>query len=389
LESKTRLLERPSLRMWLAWTVLGGGIMSIVVALLVGPSYETPVTDFGRDLLGAALAESGDNPYQEIANLSPSAINGFADDAGQGTTWVAHSPFSLAIALLSLKLLPLQYLEPVALGVLVAAFILIGIITLRTTRRLPSESSLAIVGASALMMGVRTDLFWIQGSALVAVGLFAVYRLDIKGQKHLAVFLLGALIAWRPWLAPLALFLPDGTSPWRDAARVGAVAVTLTLISLTFVGGWDSLQQWLTVALPANLEFYRTYEWNLSLIGPYLPKMLTYAAYTAIILFAAHSRVRLPSSTWPLLGALLVLALSPLVWSHYWLALLPCLVVSLRYRGDLAIVVLLALIWPVAEYSGLMSRFSSYVALILAGSLVLLESGGVGAVIGGRSNAGE
>jgi len=352
--------------------------MSVVVSLLLGPSYQIPVTDFGRDLLGAALAQSGDNPYQEIANLPLGAINANFDGVGGDTTWIAHSPFALALALLWLELLPHQYLEPAALGVLVAALLLAGVISLQTTRRLPSRSSLAIVGASALMMGVRSDLFWLQGSALVALGLFAVYRLDIKGQRHFAVLLLGALIAWRPWLAPLAFFLPGGISPWSDAARVGAVAVALTLFSLTFVGGWDSLEKWLTVALPANLQGFRTYGGNQSLIGPYLPRLLTYAIYTTTIFLTSHFRRRIPSYTWPLVGALLILSLSPLVWSQYWLALLPCILLSLRHRVALAILVLLALVWPIAEYSGSAARLSSYTAVLLAGWLLVSEIEGSG-----------
>lgn len=170
---------------------------------------------------------------------------------------------------------------------------------------------------------------------------------------------------------------------------VGFAAIALTLVSTALLGGWSSLEQWFTVALPANLDFYRTYEWNQSFLGPYLPPALTYAIYTAAIFLATRFRRRIPSYTWPLVGALLILSLSPLVWSQYWLALIPCVALSLRHRADLAILVLLALVWPISEHSGPAARFSSYIAVFLAGWLVVSEIEESGGVVAGRPSEDE
>lgn len=155
-------LKRP-LRAQIAWVLVACGALSLVVSLRLGPDYNIEVTGFGRDLLGATLARSGENPYRKVVGLPPSAIDGAVEGVAESATWIAHSPFALGLARLWLEVLPVQSLEPAALGVLVAALLVAGVITFQLTRSLEPEVSLEILGGSAFLMGARSDFSGFRG----------------------------------------------------------------------------------------------------------------------------------------------------------------------------------------------------------------------------------
>ncbi|MEX2251164.1 MAG: hypothetical protein WD895_03725 [Acidimicrobiia bacterium] len=67
---------------------------------------------------------------------------------------------------------------------------------------------LALAAATAMTLGFPSDAFWIQGASLLAMCLALVFILERKGRRNTAVLLLGVLVAWRPWLAPMPSSFP-------------------------------------------------------------------------------------------------------------------------------------------------------------------------------------
>ncbi|MEX2251165.1 MAG: hypothetical protein WD895_03730 [Acidimicrobiia bacterium] len=73
------------------------GLMSAYEAMFLDAPYSVPITDFGRDLLGARAAQLGISPYQTIGELA-SVVSDWTVQPEARDMWVAHSPLSLALA---------------------------------------------------------------------------------------------------------------------------------------------------------------------------------------------------------------------------------------------------------------------------------------------------
>ncbi|MGH8872076.1 MAG: hypothetical protein ACRDWS_08885 [Acidimicrobiia bacterium] len=335
------------------------GAVHAVVAISDGAPYEVPITDFGRDLLGAQAAQLGVNPYQSLGVLE-SEIPAASVPVEASDFVVAHSPLSIAGARFWLSFVGPSLAEPLAGAIHLGSLIVVVIgVFIYTAKKLMVWHGVALAGALTLTFGFRNDLFWLQGSALVAIGLALVFWLAGNGRGLVAILLMGLLVAWRPWLAPVGLMLPNRASWMKDLVRVGIVAASATLLALPYLGGWAALSWWIG-ASSINMDFYLDYSWNLSLIGHMLPPPLAMLCFVAVGTTAASQAKRLPPQSKPALAALVILTFSPLVWPHHWLALLPALVLLIEYgafRPILSAVLLLA--WPVAGFSPALARLTS------------------------------
>jgi hypothetical protein len=131
-------------------------------------------------------------------------------------------------------------------------------------------------------------------------------------------------VAWRPWCAPLALFLPGSERPIKDAGWVGLGAVTLTLASLPAVGGLSALYDWLFVATPANVAENLDVSFNGALMAPSLGAQVSLIALLAAIglVYARRERLGVRALTG---ASLAVLSFFPLVWPPHWIGLYPAL----------------------------------------------------------------
>jgi hypothetical protein len=345
-------------------TVLG--LMSAYQALFRDAPYPIPITDFGRDLLGARAAQLGINPYQTVGDLA-AAIPDSGIPTEASDLWVAHSPLSIAVARLWLTVAGPDLAEDIAEFVQgLSLVLLLGGVWLFGARTWSHWHGLLLASATALTLGFRLDAFYIQGASLVALGLFLVLLMERQSWRTGGLLLLGGLVAWRPWLAPMALVLPRSASGTRDGVQVALTATLATLLVLPWIGGWQSVTSWVFEALPANLEFYSAYEWNMSPSGPFLSAAAGSVLYLAATLLLPSQRGRWISESWPVLGAAVILALTPLVWSHYWLALTIVLLYLARVRSfPLVVVTVLVMAWPLASSSPQMTRVSSYLAVAL------------------------
>ena len=230
------------------------------------------------------------------------------------------------------------------------------------------NAALIVAAGLAATLGFRLDAFWLQGAGLAALLVAGVFVLEKRGLHKEAIMLLGVVVAWRPWLAPLAFVMPSSRSGFRDAAGVALVAITATFLALPWVGGVSSLRGWLLEALPANVEQYHAYEWNLSFTTLIPPSLIASVVYLALCALLPVIRRQLPTERWPQLGAIVILGFTPLVWSHYLLAVVAVLIYwTTTMRFNRTILVLMFVAWPLAALSPLLSRLTWWAALAVVG----------------------
>lgn len=339
------------------------GLANLTRRLFDGPPYVVPMTDFGRDLMSARAIQLGTSPYQTIGELS-GVVPDWPVTPEVLDYWVVHTPASLAAARVWLVGFGERAAEQAAISVQwVAFFALIAVLVVYSRQRWSIWHGAAIAGAIALTHGWKSDLAWVQGAAVVAVALTIVFYLEDSQARTLGLILLGLLVALRPWLAPIALVLPNSRSLGRDVAVVGGAAGFATLLSIAWIGGWGVVLDWMQRALPGNFDFYGPSDWNLSPVGRLLPVWVATAVFVVTSLVLASFRHRLSRSHWLQLGIIVVLVASPLVWAQYWLALIPLFVVACR-RMPFALILTALLLqsWPLVERSGTIQFVCSLVA---------------------------
>lgn len=361
------------------WLALATLLVAVLLFLdfLVDPRYAISPTDFDRDLAGAVAVEHGVVPYQTLGDLGDQIL-GLTIPEKLEDEWVAHSPLSVAAARV-LRLLAGEQAPMVAdwMGV-IAVFSGVGYLVMRGYRdgNLPIWMALAATGL--LSAGVGLDVLYLQGASLLAVFLGVTLWLHKSGRRHAALLLLGVAVAWRPWCAPIALFLPGSDKPLADGIRVGSVAILSTLAALPVIGGLASLWAWLFVALPANADQYLTFPWNVSLTGWLGPAGVA-VGIGAILALTITVRPKIPPGLRPSLGALATLGFAPLVWPHYWVGLLPVLLPE--RKSDPALLVSLSAAFlvmarPIAAHSALLDRLGAILAVcfVTAGLVVTVRS---------------
>jgi hypothetical protein len=299
----------------------------VVVDAAMGPEYIVPMTDLGRDIVGAEAARAGLTPYQTIGDITR-AVPGLSVSAHSLDHWVAHPPFAVAGARLWSSAFGSSS-EPVMGALLWLAW---GFVVLWLARHVGRQTSfhhgLAMASVAAMCAGLAPDIWYLHGGALAAALLVAVLRLERSRVRWVSLLLLGLVVAWKPWLAPLALFLPNRDEAWRDAAVVGGTAVLATFVGLSFIGGLPVLGDWLRVALPANFGDVREWPLNLSIAGSFVPAAMASVFFAALALGGLVGSRKVPRSAWLLLGVLVIVVASPLVWPQYLLALIPVIVVG-------------------------------------------------------------
>ncbi|MGC2240472.1 MAG: hypothetical protein WA726_06505 [Acidimicrobiia bacterium] len=340
------------------------GVVSILMALAHGPTYWLPITDFGRDLLGASAASHGANPYEQIGALAAGAPR-LSIGTGADDLWVVHSPVALFLAWVWLRLVgpvlaapTADFLQGTAMVALVAG------LGYRMSQRASRWHGLLWAGALCLSLGFVSDAFWVQGAALLGLGLVVALALERGGMRGVALVLLGLLVAWRPWLAPLAVALPNSRSAFRDAVTVWLTAVLATLVVLPVLGGWHILGSWLFDALPGNLDYYGPYPWNFSVIGRHLPAVMATAVFGVATLAAGKIRHMWEPEDRLLLAVLVIVLFAPLFWAQYWLALSPIVLVRARSaRLSHVLLVVLLMAWPFA-ITAFSARLGSYAAAL-------------------------
>ena len=278
-----------------------------------------PVSDLGRDLVGVSAIQADGGPYQRLGEIQPGRF-----DEAWANQWVAHSPLSIATAraasldgLLDERLVDtgarlVQITALVALGL--AVWIGLGVAV---------HVRLLLVGALVLGSAALSDVRWVQGNTLLALGLLGVLTADRAGRRAWALGLLSLLVAWKPWVFPLSLLLPNGRNGYFDGAAVALGAASITLLSLPFAGG-PVLDDWLFNALPANVSHIRESVLQMG-ASTFFPDLLAQAVYMSAVASLPLFRRWIRPELWPALGSIVILGLGLIVWDHYIIGLAPAL----------------------------------------------------------------
>jgi hypothetical protein len=182
--------------------------------------------------------------------------------------------------------------------------------------------------------------------------------------------MLGLLVGWRPLLAPIALFLLNRKSLLRDLFGVSSVAVLTNSVALMWMGGSAVLFDWLSEALPNNLLQYQFHELNMSVMGAFVPTGWSTAVFGAVSLAAAGLTRVVPRSRWLLVGGVVILLASPLVWASYWVTVTPLLVlgmIGVPFAPIIATLLLLS-----SAVAGLATS-AAQIAVVLASAMALVS----------------
>lgn len=356
-------------------TPLSGGVGEAALAIALAtlalifawvtsqePNFGFPIlTDFARDLMGVDALRVGRSPYArmgELASVLPEwEIAPFFLDH-----WIAHPPSALALA----RLMSAAFGDHTETVFKVASLLALGgvlaWIGIHAARRYSVWFGIAIAASASMSFGLAGEIWFLNGASIAGVALIGFYHLEQSAYRRLGLVLLGVLIAWRPWLAPLALFLRHRRHLVEDLAWVGGTGAVVTLVATVWLGRIEILRDWIQVALPANVAHAHGWPINMSLLGSFLPAELTsiaFVAVTAVLVFVSRFVDR---ERWSTLGLLAIVIASPLVWPQYWWNLTPVLVIALS--GGPAMPLLLVLLGLSAGVAGL-SAFWGQICLAL------------------------
>ncbi len=296
-------------------------LANMVYAVAEDPdvTWAVPVSDLGRDVIGSRASRDGGVPYGRLGDLDgsvPSEVRAW---------WVAHTPVAVAVA----AALDSWTASPDRTARALTIVGLVGVAFALAAAGGRGFRGLLLLAAGLAVIPAWTDFIWVQLGTLTAMGLLAVFGLDSRGWRRTAPVLLGVLIAWRPWLAPVALALPPRGRLWRDLWWVAIGGAGATLLALPWVGGWEGVVVWLTVAAPANLAQYRQTIGNLSVtqwMDP-LPAWILFGVGYATV---ALARIHFDRGLRLVWASVVIFTLSLLVWSHYWSVLLAVLIPAMR-----------------------------------------------------------
>lgn len=179
-------------------------------------------------------------------------------------------------------------------------------------------------------------------------------------------------MAWRPWCAPLALFLPNGRV-WWNAAGSALVATATTMASAFFIGGLGVLPIWFTDALPQNTNAYLQYAWNVSVTGPYLGIPLALVVFGLVVAAGLLMKRRLSDDNGLRWCSVAILGLFPIVWAHYWTSLI-AVVVGRKEAGTRAVVLAyLCMAVPLVGDSPVATTVGAASALLLVGTVIQFD----------------
>jgi hypothetical protein len=327
----------------LAFVLLGLSTF-FVWRVVLGPYSIVPLTDFGRDLLGADAVRAGLSPYQRVGDLV-TELPTWSVMPEAHDYWIAHSPFAIAFAGFWSWIFGTASESVFRVASWFAFGFIVSWMGLFAASRYSRWDGLAIAAAASMSFGLPGEIWYLNGASLAALGLIGVFVLETAGRRTDALLILGVLVAWRPWLAPVALFLPNRNHLFRDLFVVGLTATILSVVSVGVIGGISVLSDWVQIALPGNFGDVNDWPLNMSLTGSFVTyewSTAAFAAFSVVVLFISRHVDR---GGWWTLGVIAIVVGSPLVWPQHLWNLTPLVVFGMATgpaTGVLAMLLLLS-----------------------------------------------
>lgn len=308
-----------------------------------GPPYIVPLSDFGRDLLGADAVRIGVSPYQRVGDLV-TVVPGWDLLPQAYDHWVAHPPFAIAIARAWSFVFGVHSESAFRILSWFSFGFVAATLGLYARERYSKLGGFIVAAAVVLAGGLPPDIWYLHGASIAAMGLVGVMALESGERRWLSLVVLGLLVAWRPWLAPLALFLPHRRRVFTDLFIIGGTAAGATLLAAGWLGGGAVLMDWFREALPGNFADVHWWSLNLSLVGSMVPARISSIVFVVASVAAAFAASFVPRNRWWAVGFVVVCLFSPLVWPQYLLNLMPLMVVGLAGGAFVPLVVVLLLL---------------------------------------------
>jgi hypothetical protein len=292
-------------------------MIQVVAGLRVVEAWGTSskVDDFGRDVYGAVAVDRRQTPYQQLGSIDPRLDPEFGDE------WVAHSPAAIGLAVLAYSI-DHDVSSAVFYGRFLGFVVFLLGVALSVYQR---EWWLTVgLGAALATSAFASNFYWNQHGLVIAVLVGFVLLLDNQGRRTAALVLLGLGVAVKPWLAPIAILLPRSRAAWRDLLVVGSVSGLLTVACLPVLGGFHVLMDWLSNALPANMDQWAESAGNRSVVSAFGSgwSQVVYATGLGLLPFV---RSYIGRSMWPTLAWLFILTMTPLTWDHFLVDISPLL----------------------------------------------------------------
>ena len=346
-----RLVGRCS---WLGWAVLGlaaaAGMVRLAGALVEGMSSGH---DFVQDYAAIHAIVSGKNPYEPYNDVTQALFGG---PPHRGKLYNFHAPSSL---IFFLPLLPLPYGGAfVAWGLLSLACLWAVCAVVLKMLGVAKPAVIGGLGALGLVAlpPIRENFLEGQLNAVVAAGMVGMWAAQRSGRSTLAGMCLGAAFALKP-IPGLFYLYYLWRREWRLLVTASLVFGLFNLIGLG-LAGLDGFWLYATVNYPDHASYWPGYPDNASLRGLFTrlfgPDTWQRPAFplpgAALALWIASS-VALAGLAWlaarradrtleqadlefAALGVLSLLA-TPIVWPHYYVVLVPALLilVSRLWRG--------------------------------------------------------
>lgn len=367
------------------------GVVALVIGLVtvvtvaLGPPYLVPVTDVGRDVIGAHGAAAGVSPYQRLGDLR-SYVPYYIEVHEASSYPVAHPPLAIAVAW-GLSTMAGPATETV---VRVMSWFALGFVAtwlgLFAASRLTTWHGVAGAGAVAASLGLAPDIWYLNGGAIAAMALIAVFELERSRFRLVGLILLGLLVAWKPWLAPVACFLPHRRRALVDVGMVASIAVTANLIGTMGMGGIAAFLDWVRLMVPLNLAEETISAWNLSLIGGHIPPQISGLVFVGATIVGLLVSRYIERDRWLLLAVVVIAIASPLVWHTYWLTMTPLLVLGFRRSSFVSLLlVLLLLSDPLAR----LGPVTMQVIVVCVVGIILVEMVEVGSPTVPRVSIGQ
>lgn len=337
------------------------GLLALVPAVLIVAEIVrwSTTPGYGSDLRIAYLSAAeavihGTTPYPSV------------DDPVLATGTAYVYPPILAFAVSPFLLVPYSWIVPVA--VVIGALLVLLLLFISGVR------DWRCYGAAMLWPPVTNALVTLNVSLVVALLLVLTWRM--RNRPLSSGFLMGTMVGFKLFVWPL-LTWPTAMHRWR-AAVAGIVSLVLLVIGPWAVLGFSGLREYPGLLRRlAALEGHDSYSIPASLgvlgidptTGRSVALMIGFALVALAVVFGRRGDDRRSFVA----AVLAALAASPIVWQHYYLALLAVLAIS---RPRLSVIWLLPIVMWVAPMSGNGSPLQTLVvtcSALVVGAVCLTE----------------
>ncbi len=356
-------MPRPVARI-VAALVLMLGVLAVVTRVTSLSDDELARNDFTQDYVAARAWRAGDQPYAPTQVLAERYL-GSAASSYRGVYEGRRDPHPPAQIVLAAPLSATPFRTARSVWLLMVAASIVAAISILAHESGASKAWSVVAGVGALAIPIaQHDLVYGQSMGIILLLLVVTWRGLRRDPAAARDLIAGAALG----LATAIKFFPAlmlvpliRQRRMRMAVTALAVAAITTIMGVAALGA-DATREFLTVAAPENIRFWRSAPMNVSAVSmplrwltqsvwqPQAPNVPLLAAVLAIVIFAgcilgAVRAARSDGEGFWGVAPWMILA-TPLAWSFSLLLVLPSVMLALararRARGQAPVPLMLA-----------------------------------------------